>query len=476
MNQEDLCYMPAYQALSLFKSRQLKPSELMHALLDRLEKVNPLINGVTAIYHDEAMQAAKLADDRYMQGDARSLEGLAVAIKDEMQVAGKIRTQASLLFADHIDQETNIVVQRLLDAGAICHAKTTTPEFCILGVTHSRLHGVTRNIWDSKRTSGGSSGGSASLLSAGATTLATGSDIGGSIRIPAACTGTSGYKPPYGRNPESQPWNLNCYSHVGPLARNVRDCALMQNVISGQSTADITSLRDKVIVNENVEMDNLQGVKIAWSKDLCDFDVDNDVIEVCLHALEQFQALGAEVVEVDLNWPRQYLQKGELFLVQTIVPALSDDVAGRESDLCEATRLFLELGAFSDGSDIIRANVCANQMHNRLSDVLSDFDVLLCPTLSQLPVAAERVPPVQTFYIDGVQKQIFDESWCMTVPFNMLSRCPVLAIPAGFTQEGIPVGLQMVGSAYHDERVFEIAIAFQNQFSPFATASSRPKL
>ncbi|MEM7071707.1 MAG: amidase, partial [Pseudomonadota bacterium] len=358
--------------------------------------------------------------------------------------------------------------QRLLDAGAICHAKTTTPEFCILGVTHSKLHGITRNPWDQERTCGGSSGGSAALLALGATQLATGSDIGGSIRIPASCCGISGYKPPYGRNPEASPWNLNYYSHTGPLARNVIDLALMQNIISGQSDDDLTSVREKVEIFSHT-LQSLKGIKIAFSYDLGFFDVSLDVIDVFDQYLAHLRDLGAETIEVDLKWPKQFLQIGELFLIETIYPHLTD-FKKHLDDLCESTKHIIAMSAYSDSCDVARANICANQMYHGMLQSIKGCNALICPTLSSLPVGADRIPPIIEFEIEGERKQIFDESWCMTVPFNMLSRCPVMAIPAGLSKDKIPVGVQIVGRSYMDQTVFEIAICSQKSRSLFVSS------
>ena len=199
MDDRDLCYLPAVEALELFRSRALSPLELLRALMRRAEEVEPRINAFTERYFEEALARAAEAEQRYVRGEARALEGLPVAIKDEPEVRGKRTTQGSLVLKDHVSEQNAYVVDRLEQAGAIFHARTATPEFCLLFQTHSRLWGVTRNPWNLETTPGGSSGGSAASLAAGTSTLASGSDIGGSIRQPASMCGLVGFKPPHWR-------------------------------------------------------------------------------------------------------------------------------------------------------------------------------------------------------------------------------------------------------------------------------------
>ena len=169
-------------------------------MVDRTDAVEPSINAFTETYFEDALAQARQAEARYRNGTQRPLEGIPLAVKDEFRLAGRRRTSGSLFYRDRVDDDNDVIIQRLLDAGAIAHAKTTTPEFCLLGSCHSRLWGVTRNPWNLDITSGGSSGGSGASLAAGTSILATGTDIGGSIRIPSALCGTVGFKPPYGRN------------------------------------------------------------------------------------------------------------------------------------------------------------------------------------------------------------------------------------------------------------------------------------
>ena len=208
-----LHYLSATEALKQFQSRELSPVELMQAVIDRAEIWEPHINAFSHRFFDEAMDEAKAAEARYARGEPKGvLDGIPLGMKDEVEVKGQPVTEGSLLYKDRIGEKDAVLVSRLRDAGAIFHARTTCPEFCTLFNTQTRLFGVTRNPWNLDVTPGGSSGGSGAALAAGTATLATGSDIGGSIRFPASQCGLVGFKPPFGRVPDTiEPFNLEVY-------------------------------------------------------------------------------------------------------------------------------------------------------------------------------------------------------------------------------------------------------------------------
>jgi aspartyl-tRNA(Asn)/glutamyl-tRNA(Gln) amidotransferase subunit A len=236
----------------------------MSAVIARAEAVEPVINAFAETRYDEAMEAARAAEARYAGSGPppRPLEGLPVAVKEEAPIAGQRNTLGSLPLRDVVADHTAAFAQRILDAGGIVHARTTTPEFSCAPVTWSKLWGVTRNPWQTAYSPGGSSGGSAAALAAGSATLATGSDIGGSIRIPSSFCGVTGFKPPYGRVPEVEIFNLDHYCHEGPLARTVADCALLENVIAGPHPHDVVSLRPKLEIP--AELPPVAGRRLAF--------------------------------------------------------------------------------------------------------------------------------------------------------------------------------------------------------------------
>ena len=248
MTNVDLAYASATELLKLFKARKASPVELLKALIARSQKLNKEINCLADCYFDEALAKAKAAEQLYAKRGfkPRALEGIPLLVKDAQRVKDKRTTHGSLIFANNIDDHSDPQIERLEKAGAIIFGRTTTPEFCLSGVTHSRIWGITRNPWNLDYGPGGSSGGSGAALAAGFTTLATGTDIGGSIRIPASACGIVGFKPPHGRNPDGPPSNFDRFNHCGPMTRSIADAALMQNVTSGPHPLDHDSIRTRV--------------------------------------------------------------------------------------------------------------------------------------------------------------------------------------------------------------------------------------
>jgi amidase len=476
----ELCYLSAVEAIERFKTGTLSPVELLEALIQRAEQVEPKINAFSFEYFDEAGAAARQAEQRYRRGDARPLEGIPVAIKDESFIKGQKTTNGSLLLRDYVAPTTSMTVERLLEAGAIVHARTTTPEFSISPITVSRLWGVSRNPWNLAVTCGGSSGGSGAALAAGTTTLANGSDIAGSIRIPASLCGVVGYKAPYGRNPEDAPFNLDAYNHPGPLARTVADCILMQNVMSGPHPQDMASLKPKLVLP--ARFDGIQGWRIAYSIDLGYQPVEPEVRDLTLAALDVFRSLGATVEEVELGWTEQCLTATLDHLGYGLMGAyLKPYYESSREQLTGYVRAFSEYALQVSSQDYYQAEVIANEMYAALSAVFAHYDVFICPTIANTGVKADFDYSIDEVRINGV-KVNRKLGWLMTYPFNMLSRCPVLSVPAGYASNGVPCGIQIVGPAYEDTLVFQAAAAFEAASAaraarpPFCSASNFPAL
>jgi len=464
---EELCYLTGREALSRFRERSLSPVELLQAFIERIEQVNPPINALTETYFDKAMIKARQSESRYMKGRPRKLDGLPLAVKDEFRVRGTRRTTSSLIYRDRVDQETDVIIDRLLKAGAICHVKTTTPEFCILGSTHSRLWGVTRNPWNLSITPGGSSGGSGAALAAGMATLATGTDIGGSIRIPASQCGIVGYKPPYGRNPEIPVYNLDFYSHSGPMTRSSADAALMQNVISGPYNRDIASLRTRVRIDTENILPDLRGWKIAWSMDLGFMQVDRTVVANTHRALDVLRDLGAEIEEVEIGWTEELIEAVHNYWAHSWVSNFSDLLENHRDELTDYTIWFIENSATCTAADYNRSLQVAVKMYDTFGPMMDRYDLFVCPTLGTNQVPAEYTWPDAIVTINDQTEGMIEERWSMTYPFNMLSRCPVLSLPSGVTPNGVPSGVQFVGRTYDDKKVFAAAMAYEQAAGEF---------
>lgn len=459
MDQTDLCYISATDAIAAFKAKSLSPVELMQAVIQRAEAVQERLKPFTYTHFDEAMDSAKASEARYAQGaPVGPLDGLPVGIKDESMIAGKPTSNGSLIMKDFVADTTSVVNERILAAGGIVHARTATPEFSCAGFTWSRLWGVTRNPWNPDFTPGGSSGGAAASLAAGTSALCTGSDIGGSIRIPASTCGLVGFKPPYGRNPDDPPFNLDFYCHTGPLARTVRDAIRLQNVMSGPTPRDIASLKPKLVLPEDYAP--IRGWKIAYSPDLCAFEVDAEVRRNTETALDIFRNLGATVEEVDLGWPPDILDAGMAYLNHVFGGYLSRMLDDHGEDMTSYCRELCERSRHSTAADFVRSLEVAGQMYDRLGPVLETYNLLVCPTTAMPAVPADFDSTRDTVEINGkaVDPML---GWVMTTPFNTMSRCPVLTVPSGRAANGVPTGIQIVGRTYSDTDVIQAGLAYE---------------
>ncbi|MBE2274925.1 MAG: amidase [Rhodobacteraceae bacterium] len=475
MIETDLAYLGAAEALRLFRSRALSPVELLQTLLSRIAASAEGLNAVCFTYADEAMDQARRAELRYAarSADLGPLEGLPTALKDENMMAGKVTTYGSLLYADHVAPDTAPVVQRLLDAGAIIHARTTTPEFSCVPYCHSRQWGITRNPWNPAFTPGGSSGGSGAALAAGLTMLATGSDIGGSIRIPAAACGIVGFKPPYGRVPSTPPFNLDHYNHPGPMARTVEDCLLMQNVLAGPHPQDIASLKPRLELT--MDRGGVRGWKIAFSVDFGFMEVDPQVRANTLRAVEVFRSLGAEVVEVALPWSWDMYRAAATHHATLFGAWLAEYLDDREACLTSYAADFARRSLAVTTRDYLASLNVEGRIYAHFGPMMEDYDLFLCPTLAIPAIAAdfEMRAPLQ---INGKEIDPY-LGWTMAWPFNMLGRCPVLALPSGHADSGVPTGIQLVGRSYDDPAVFRAGLAFEAAVGGwFATPATRPAL
>ncbi|MCB2137395.1 MAG: amidase [Rhodobacteraceae bacterium] len=473
--QNDLCYLSATDALAAFRTKALSPVELLQAQIDRAATVEPRVNALTFTHYDRAMEEAKAAEARYARGEPKgALDGLPVAVKDEGYIAGLPTSGGSLIQKDFVPDTTSPVNERVLAEGGIVHARTATPEFSTAGYCWSRLWGVTRNPWNPDFTPGGSSGGSGAALASGTAPLATGSDIGGSIRIPASCCGVVGYKPPYGRNPEDPPFNLDFYCHNGPMARTVRDAILLQNVMCGPHPKDIATLRPKLTLP--MDYAPIKGMKIALSRNLSVFEVDADVGANTLAAADVFRSLGATVTEVDLNWPADLLEHAMNYLNHifgTFITPLLDDHA---DEMTTYVRDMAERSLNARPADFVASLNKVGEMYATLGPLLEDYDLLICPTNALPAVAADFDHSKGSVTINGKEVSPF-LGWVMTVPFNMLSRCPVLSVPSGFAANGVPTGLQIVGRSYSDGDVFRAGLAYETALGGWFTApGKRPAL
>jgi len=470
----ELPYLQARELIELFRSRQLSPVEHLGCVIEQIDKHDPAINAVVDRRYDEALLEARAAAQRYLgDGDAvRPLEGICVAVKEEQPMLGRSWRQGSLPLVDEVADHDHPIIERIQQAGGVIHIRTATPEFSCAGFTHSRLWGVTRNPWNEEFSPGGSSGGSAAALAAGYAPLATGSDIGGSIRIPASFCGVVGFKPPFGRVPALGPYNLDQYCHDGPLARTVADCALIENVIAGHHWRDVVSLRNPPQIP--ADPGDVAGMRIGVSMNLGDWPVDADVVANTRTVADALAAAGAHVDDVELPWQlERFWQAGRAHFAAIFGPGIAEIETAHGELLNDYTRSFVETmqpeSTFYDGL------VEEAALWEPLGLLFEDLDVLLCPTVATTGLVAGNSYIDEKVVIDGraVPHHIMA---MMTVPFNVFSRCPVLSVPSGLARDGVPTGVQIVGRTYEDVSVFRVGAAVERAGFGFGSHDWRPPL
>ena len=310
MTDDDLAFAPAHRQAELIARKKLSPVELTELYLTRIQELDSDLNAFLTVTADEAMASAGEAEAAVMEGgELGPLHGVPIAIKDLETTRGTRTTFGSLIFKDHIPDSDSGVVERIRGSGAVILGKTNTPEFGVSGTTENRLGEACRNPWDTERTTGGSSGGAGAALAAGLCPLATGSDAGGSIRIPASFCGVYGIKPTLGRVPRfggvARP-SPHPVSQPGPMALNVRDAALLLQVLAGHDSRDVITLREQP-PDYLADLDEgVRGLRVAWSADLGYAAVDPEVARIASEAAGVFEELGAVVEEPDVSIDEPY--------------------------------------------------------------------------------------------------------------------------------------------------------------------------
>lgn len=451
--------MTVSEISSLIKTDTISVSDVVASSLARAHQVQDSCNSFCLILDDEAMQAAERADQRLAAGlPVGPLHGVPVAIKDLTPTKGHLLTNGSWTAGDRVASADAVIVRRLLQAGAILIGKTTTPEFAYSSFTHSPRWGVTRNPWDLGRTSGGSSGGSAVAVAAGVTPFAEGSDMGGSVRIPASFCGVVGLKPSLGRIPMTiLPSQLDDISHFGPLARTVDDAIAFMQAVCGPDDVDMSSL-PMGFDGDRARSMSLAGRRFALCLDLGYYQVAPDVEAQTLRAVEVLRSQGAVVETVRLPWDRA-VNDGWYDLWCVFMDAyFGHHLDGFRDRMDPAVVGLIERGRSLAASDIKRVEILRTSMWRDLAGLFAQgYDALLCPTCA---VPAPRIEENDDDYVATLADGRF-KGLDMTCPFNLLSRCPALSLPVGETADGLPVGLQIVGRRYADEDVLGFGRALE---------------
>ena len=441
MASASLLWWTARELARAVRRRELSAREVVGWHLDRIAAVNPRINAVVSLRPQQALAEADAADRRVAAGEpVGPLHGLPIAIKDLEDTAGIRTTYGSRMFADHVPSTDSLLVQRLRAAGAIVVGKTNTPEFGVGSHTFNEVFGPTRNPWALDRSAGGSSGGAGAALAAGLVPLADGSDHGGSIRNPASFNNVVGLRPTPGLVPSGdggEGWNPA--SVLGPMARTVGDLALMLVAISGPDPRSPLSYGDPAEFRGEPSGD-LDGLRIAWCPDLGGLPIEPAVLGVLDQARDRLSACGCYVEDVALDLSRAD-EAFETLRALGFAQAFGDSLPALRETAKDTLIWNVERGLALDGPAVARALTRRSEIFAMFVEVLERFDVLAAPSAQVVPFPIEEEYPVQ---VAGVTMPHY-LGWMRVCSRITLSAHPAAAVPAGFTDDGLPVGLQFVG-------------------------------
>lgn len=457
---DELCYMSASELLPLFRSRKLSPVEVLKAQIARFERVGEKTNSVTYTHFDTALEQAQKSEQRYVSGTARALEGVTVGVKDEHHDKGWIVTRGSALLKDNRMDHADPIVTKLKKAGAVLHIQTTAPEFYMSGVTWSKLWGVSRCPWNLNYAVGGSSGGSGGVLAAGLCTLATGSDMGGSVRLPCAYNGLYGFKPPFGRINTGS--TLSHFSGTGPMARTFDDMVVLQNIMAGQTPHEPGTLPKMVMPRDYRP---IKGMRIANVGSMGLAHLDKDTKQGMAGAVNDLKTLGVEVDDVELEF--DWSEMVEKFIGGVMAGPMG---AGLAADIGRVDEMTTYAAYFAKKA--VSPNVGSKQaaefeayiqsFYAKISDAVFEqgYDAIVMPSLATPHVPADYDVSKEGFVLEG---HAMHKSFilALTVPWNVLNWCPVVNVPTSLSSQGMPMGMQIIGKPYADKKVFQIAHAYE---------------
>jgi len=452
----DIHWMSAGELLAAYKSKKLSPVEVMEATLARVGELNPKLNALSHVDDKAAISAARASEARWQKGEPLGrLDGVPTAIKDLVLTKGWPTRRGSKTVDP--DQPWNVdapCVARMREHGAIIYGQTTTPEFGWKGTTDSPLTGITRNPWNIEKTPGGSSGGASAALASGLMPIAVGTDGGGSIRIPAGFTGTFGIKPSYGRVPAYPLSPFGTVAHVGPMARTVEDAALFLSIISEGDTRDWYAMApDGRDYTQGLD-GGIKGARVAHSPRLGFVEkIDPEVEALVASAVHKFSELGAIVEEADpaIGDPSDTFQTLWWSGAQFLLGELSDE---KKALLDSGLREVVDQAASISTRDYLNAVKARESVGTTMRQFMEGYDFLVTPALAVPAFDVGRIAP------DGYEGRQWMEWTPFSYPFN-LTQQPAASINCGFTREGLPVGLQIIGRMFDDAGVLRAAQAFE---------------
>lgn len=460
MNKEDICFLPAHEMTEKIASQELSSLEITEALIERIQKINPIINAYCTPTFDLAREMAGAADERVKKGESPgNLNGIPVSIKDLMYTKGIRTTFGSKLYENYIPDEDQVDVFRLKEAGCVIMGKTNTPEFGYAGVTHNKVFGVTKNPWNLERTSGGSSGGAGAAVASGISPLALCSDGGGSIRHPATLCGIFGIKPTFGRVPVYPRIGISGYSitHHGPMTRWVKDAALMLDVMKGFHEGDRHSLPDDGMSYLD-EIDNRpKRLKILFSLDLGHAKViDPDVQKAVSESVKKLEQFGWSIESPKLKLKPPQMAFNTLYTsmyAYDLGSQLEKNRALLDPDLVK----LVEAGLSYTAVNVMKAFYQRKVFYEKLYNLFKDYDILITPTVA---IPAFELGMMFPQKINGIG--VSPTGWQpYTWPFNLTGQ-PAATVPCGWSREGLPIGMQIVGHKLDDLLVLQVSKAFED--------------
>ncbi|MBH97042.1 MAG: amidase [Rhodospirillaceae bacterium] len=440
------------------RTREISVLELLQQYLDQIERIDPHVNAIPTLRpRAELLEEARGADRILSRGDnVGALFGLPMAIKDLSLTKGLLTTRGSRIYQNFVPDTDELYVERLRQAGAIIIGKTNTPEFGAGSQTYNEVFGATRNPYDLSKTCGGSSGGAAVALACGMVPLADGTDLGGSLRNPASFCNIVGFRPSIGRVPKLSANAWNSLSVHGPMARTVSDLAFLLSVMAGPDSRDPISLDESGSrFLESLDRD-FQGTRIAWSQNLGNYPVEPIVNQVCNASKSVFQDLGCDISDAEPDF------SGADDIFQTLrawgfAESRRDDLLAHRSLIKDTVIWNTELGLNLTARDIASAQTARTALYRRIMAFLDEYEFLMLP-VSQVPPFPVEVEWVRD--INGSEMQTYID-WMATCYAITCTGLPAISIPCGFTPDGLPIGLQIVGRHHCDFEVLQIAHAFE---------------
>jgi aspartyl-tRNA(Asn)/glutamyl-tRNA(Gln) amidotransferase subunit A len=453
----DLANLSIVRAARALRDKELSPLELTEAYLRRIEELNPQVNAYITVTAERALEDARRATEELAAGKARGpLHGIPIAHKDLYETAGIRTTGGARIHTNHIPEADCTVARKLREAGTILLGKLNTHEYAF-GVTTNNPHfGPTRNPWDLERIPGGSSGGAGAAIAAGLATATTGSDTGGSIRMPASVCGVVGLKPTYGRVSKAGVLPLSYrFDHTGPLTRTVEDAALMLNAIAGYDPGDATSLRVPVEDATAGLGAGIRGLRIGVPRGYFFDHLEDEIAEAIETAITEFTRLGAKVCDVAIPGVAEAVGGLFGFVIAEAQEIHADSLRDRPDDFGADLRAILE-GAAPDTAALMASLRACDALTAAMRTTLETVDVLITPTT---PITAVRIGQESVRYGDMEESVMFAMIRC-TAPFNA-THLPALSLPCGFSRAGLPVGMQVVGRPFDEATVVRVGHAFE---------------